>query len=763
MLGEHKFIQAYQHFINSKDVLELLCLKFMFLGPPRLGKSTTLRRVIKEIINLKLAGEEDKIHGSTGTVKCCSNVIVRDDTEWSAVHNFIDEACVLFHSLKNSLHSRSITLTTANSSTAESATVAEVSQASSTEQNRVHESASQSGLLHELRKSMVRSERSASASEKITPPAQERAVHIQKVSPDYSEIAAIFKEASQNPKFAEDLENSFKALLRMEDTGGQPELMDMLPALTIGPGLYLLFFSYEFKLDEEYQVFYQRATGEQTVPEQSAFTLQVFLLCTLSSISCSNATKIQPVEDKEDNSNMSKITESSKSVVFIVGTHKDKVSDEYIATVDKKLQEVIENTDFYRKGIVQFCSNDKLVVSLDNMEGGIEEVQELHQLLEKAMEKHFKKLKIPAVWLLFSLCLRMRDVRTASIQTCLELSKAFSMTKYETEVALWFLHHHAGVLMYFPSVPGLEDLVIIDIQVVYDSITGVILQCMKFHGVGRAKAERFRKTGQFSFKDLLIATCDISADLMSPHRLVALLKYLHIICEILCDGPSSTEPQLVAEEDSEYFMPCVLESTSCKELDLIHKEACRSCFVLPLSVYFTCGFTPIGLFPALIACLFSNKSFTLIREGIKKNMVQFLFEAELDVTFLCRPKYYEIIASCQPILRDSLHKSCTALKSAIKSTLKLASSRMNYSSYMDYQFGFECTLHEEGGHLGIVDQAKAMPRNMICINNPNKPMLVILQNKHFIWYGQVRVARYIKQVLLLFYHHFIRNTKNAML
>ncbi len=751
MLGEHKFIQAYQHFINSKDVLELLCLKFMFLGPPRLGKSTTLRRVIKEIINLKLAGEEDKIHSSTGTVKCCSNVIVRDDTEWSAVHNLIDEACVLFHSLKNSLHSRNITLTTANSSTAESATVAEVSQASSTEQNRVHESASQLGLLHRMitiMKSLTKGRKSDSVPEQITPSAHEKAVRSQKVSPFYSEIAAIFKEVSQNPKFAEDLENSFKALLRMEDTGGQPELMDMLPALTIGPGLYLLFFSYEFKLDEEYQVFYQRASGEQTVPEQSTFTLQEFLLCTLSSISCSNATKIQPVEEKEGNSGMSKITESSKSVVFIVGTHKDKVSDEYIATVDKKLQEVIENTDFYRKGIVQFCSNDKLVVSLDNMGGGTEEVQELHQLLEKAMEKHFKKLKIPAVWLLFSLCLRMRDVRTASIQSCLELSKAFSMTKYETEVALWFLHHHAGVLMYFPSVPGLEDLVIIDIQVVYDSITGVILQSMKFGGVGRAKAERFRKTGQFSFKDLLTATCDISVDLISPCKLVALLNYLHILCEILSYDPSSTEPQLVAEEDSEYFMPCVLESTSCKELDLIHQEACRSCFLLPLSVYFTCGFTPIGLFPALIACLFSNKSFTLIREGIKKNMVQFLFEAELHVTFLCRPKYYEIIASCQPILRDSLHKSCTALKSAIESTLKLASSRMNYSSYMDYQFGFECTSHEEGGHLGIVDQAKAMPRNMICINNPNKPMLVLLQNKHLIWYGQVRVARYIKQVLL---------------
>ena len=86
---------------------------------------------------------------------------------------------------------------------------------------------------------------------------------------------------------------------------------------------------------------------------------------------------------------------------------------------------------------------------MDNMGGGAEEVSELCKLLERAMEKHFKKLKIPAIWLLFSLCLHMRDVRTASIEYCLELSSLFNMSSYKTKEALWFLHHHAGVMMYF--------------------------------------------------------------------------------------------------------------------------------------------------------------------------------------------------------------------------------------------------------------------------------------------------------------------------
>ena len=274
----------------------------------------------------------------------------------------------------------------------------------------------------------------------------------------------------------------------MEDTGGQPELMDMLPALTIGPGLYLLFFSYEMKLNGKVKVFYQGASGKSTLPEQSTFTLEEMLLSALSSISCSSAFANPMSAEETSSSDMRKILESSKSVAYLVGTHKDKVSEDYIESFDKELQTIIRDTDFFEKNVVRFCSKDKLVISMDNMEGGAEEVNEVRKLLEIAMEKHFKKLRIPAVWLLLSLCLRMRDVRTACMNYCLELSSLFNMSPYETKVALWFLHHHAGVMMYFPNVPGLEDLVIIDIQVVYDSVTSLILRAMSFDNVGQATA-----------------------------------------------------------------------------------------------------------------------------------------------------------------------------------------------------------------------------------------------------------------------------------
>ncbi len=761
-LGVFKFDQAYRHFIVSKDVLELLSIKFMFLGPPRQGKSTTRRRLMKEIIDLLSAMEEEQVHGSTGTVECCSNMLVQSTSDpttaerkanWTIVQDLIKEASILFHSLKNSLETESTSEATAES-LGGSATTAEVSQASSTVQSRPVEKPAQPTLLRKMTrrlKSFTKGRKSTQREHSPVPPKQVLVadqVVTSHASHDYSEIAAILEKVSKQPQFAEIVDHSFKAFLRMEDTGGQPELMDILPALTIGPGLYLLLFSFNFKLNEEYQVYYQRATGETTAPEKSEFTLQEMLLRTLASISCfSSSTHLQPLPETDnppiigetprtEDSAIGEILESSKSIVYMVGTHKDKVSEEDITTVDSQLQKVIKDTHFKNDDIVQFCSEDRLVVSLDNMGGGREEIDHLHQLLGNAMEKHFKKLKIPAVWLLFSLCLRMREVRTASLETCLALSHALSMTPFETKTALWFLHHHAGVLMYFPRVPCLEDLVIIDIQVVYDSITGVILKAMSFDSTCQATAERFRNTGRFTMKDLKAATADILGDLIPPHQLVALLDHLHIVAAVMSVESSNTDP--ILEEKNEYIMPCVLENTSAKELDLFHKESFSSCYMEPLLIYFSCGFTPMGLFSASMACFISNKSFFFIREGVKKNMVQFLYGTKkVRVTFISRCKYFEVVVSCDPTFQDFIHHECAVLKHEIEATLRKASSRMNYNIDMDYQFAFDCRSHEGENHIGVVDMADQIPEVMTCLFNPDNPQAVVLTNRHLIWYGQV--------------------------
>ena len=692
-------------------------------------------------MDLRSAGEEEQPHASTGAVESGHSVIVKNlststavvtQAEWSAVKNLTDEARMLFHNFADAVKSKNVPMHTTGIG-ADSDSLGEATAVyTTTTQVQQQEQPPEPGLLHRFLSKLKslknrRQRRNQQATVTVTKQLHE--------SQYDSEVAAIFREVSRQPEFWKDVKHSFKAYLRMEDTGGQPELMDMLPALTIGPGLYLLFFSYELKLKSMFKIFYQSATGEKTSPEKSSFTLEEMLLSTLSSISCSNASSNIMSGEKTNSSDMRNILESSKSVAYIVGTHKDKVSEEDVASFDEELQKIIRDTDFFEKNIVQFCSEGKLVISMDNMGGGVEEVSKIRTLLEGSMEKRFKKLRIPAVWLLFSLCLRMRDVRTASMECCLELSSILNMSPYETKIALWFLHHHAGVMMYFPNVPGLEDLVIIDIQVVYDSVTNIILRAMSFDNVGQATAEKFRRTGQFILKDLIESNAIVTDDMIPHHKLVALLVFLHIIAQIFSSDVSSNE------EEAVYIMPCVLENTSSEELDLYHNEACKAFFAAPLMVRYTCGFTPIGIFPSMIACLVSNKLFFFIKEGVKKNMVQFHFGSKGSlVSFISRPRYFEVVISCMLPFQSFLHKECMALRVEVENTLEEASSRMNYSCYKDYQFSFQCPSHVGGDHLCVINREDSLPEVMWCITNRDNPQPVLLQSQHQVWYGQVGLA-----------------------
>ena len=705
-------------------MLELLFLKFLFVGPPRLGKTTARRRLMGEISDLMSAGEAEQLQPSTGAVDSGHSMIVRNissttavvtQAEWSAVESLTDEACMLFHNILDSVETK-VPTPKPRISTESMGTP---SKASSTVE--VHQSAAKAepSTFNKFMSKM-----------KAFKIGRQR-----KQYGDIPELASIFRR-SLHPDFWKDAEHSFKAYLRMEDTGGQPELMDMLPALTIGPGLYLLFFSYEFKLGSEFKIFYQSASGESTLTEQSTVTLEEMLLSALSSISCSNdAVKLMCGEETR-NSDMHKILESSKSVAYIVGTHKDKVSEEYIASFDEELQRIIKDTDFYQKNIIQFCSEGKLVVSMDNMGGGVNEVNEIRDLLERAMEKHFKKLRIPAVWLLFSLCLRNRDVRTASMDNCLELSCLFNMSPYETKVALWFLHHHAGVMMYFPHVPGLEDLIIVDIQVVYDSVTNLILRALSFGNVGHVTAEKFKRTGQFLMGDLMAATAGVSGDLIPPLKLVALLEFLHIVAQIsnthLSDNSCGVYTNMV------YLMPCVLRSASKNMLDAFNKNLLHPNSIAPLMIRYKCGFVPIGVFPAMIASLISNDSFQLVEKEILKNLVQFRYgNLHTLVTFISRPKFYEIVITELPIIKHEPQKVCVQIRNEVESTFNKVSCHMNYGYFMDYQFAFECPSHPGREHLCVIDGNDATPELMMCLQDVTDKKPEKLSSCHRVWFGEV--------------------------
>ncbi len=67
------YLSAYQQVINTQGSIDMLFLKFILLGSPRLGKTTFRRRLMGEIVDINSSSESTQ--PSTGAVETGNLVI----------------------------------------------------------------------------------------------------------------------------------------------------------------------------------------------------------------------------------------------------------------------------------------------------------------------------------------------------------------------------------------------------------------------------------------------------------------------------------------------------------------------------------------------------------------------------------------------------------------------------------------------------------------------------------------------------------------
>ena len=147
-------------------------------------------------------------------------------------------------------------------------------------------------------------------------------------------------------------------LLYIKDTGGQPELMDMLPSLIIGPALYFLFCRLGEDLDTTYKVSLRGISNSSIPDRMSCCTVRENLMSALSSIFSMHSYSARSKSEAE-NALFDRIVESTpEATAYIVGTYKDEVSTEQIIKFDEEMQEVIKDTVFYEEDVVHFVSRD---------------------------------------------------------------------------------------------------------------------------------------------------------------------------------------------------------------------------------------------------------------------------------------------------------------------------------------------------------------------------------------------------------------------
>lgn len=698
-------------------------VRFINVGIPRSGKTTFWRRLMKQIVNISTARENEQ--PSTGlaeqhrvVIKEMNNLksmLTPDD--WYVL-NEDEEAKMIFQLFADSISSVDA------SSTIPAALNPSLLQTPADHEILTGEQADNAFALPASTSSQLQPEKltGLDSGGKTCNDSPGISVLMTKEKHDIADIfPLIFNKAMQSTGQWESLKCALEQiiLLSSTDTGGHAEFLGMHAALINGPSFNLLFSRLDQELGDLFRVYFTDEEGKSTDKEDSDSTVEEVLLQTLSSITCFGNCHHAGISASQDSNvlGIEKSLKACQSKVLFVGTYKDKVTDEDIRKRDEEVRQLIENTELFKN--VLFAGEKQPMLTVDNMEGGEDEIDNIREILKKKIKNSFAKVPIPASWLVLSLIIRIRNVPTMNLKECEEIAAKLNIDSNELQTALWFLHHGFGVLLYYP-VEGLKDVVFCKIEDVFSSVTNLIKKTYTHDIVDTPCLEKFKKEGEFSLENIPEGTPDTP---IGRNILTKLLEHLNVITAI--PSPSA------AAEGPTYFMPCVLKSAR-----KVHDPESSDGDPPPLMLRYDCGYTPMGVFPALITNLVSQSGWEIIRDELYKNRVQFhvLPKSDCDtVTLISHPRYFKVCISrrkrsqCQQETTASL---CRQIRNVISSTLKAITSKMNYDFKMEYRYGFKCPTHPESLCVLCTETATCMR----CLQD--SAHILDLEIHHKLWFAQ---------------------------
>ena len=416
-------------------------------------------------------------------------------------------------------------------------------------------------------------------------------------------IDHIVKKCGGTKQFKHLLKKSFSLYLR--DTGGQVEFQEMVPLLISGPSIFFFVFRLDLDFKEKFRVTYRKSEGESLNSYTSSITTEEAFLQSLASV------------DSMDISDEVHGVDTHKPLVFVIGTHKDKLGSlaaEKITELNEHLKSLIKAHHFER--LVQSADREKgrIMFTVDNTSEDDADFQLIRSKVNSLIRgrKEFT-IEYPLRYLLF--CLELQNVKatTLTLGECKAMAAKFGIKEDQLLHLLQFLHLRIGVIRYFDK-DGVRHIVIKEPQVLFNAVTTLIVTTFSSEAITDEEASNFQKKGILtaSVLDNISALCDIS-----PLVFLELLVHLRIAAPFVTPGDQ--------DKEKNFFLPSVLNHVPESAEDL--EEPITD--ILPLAVQFKCQHCPKGLFGVLVTHLMmlndgATTTFALMPDRIFKNQVSFL-------------------------------------------------------------------------------------------------------------------------------------------
>ena len=411
-------------------------------------------------------------------------------------------------------------------------------------------------------------------------------------------------------------------ILTFVDTGGQPHLFSMLPAVNSFAMTTFIVHNMTENLDDDVEVIQD---GEVKKDEGGKPQLHGYKHCQLIKTLASYASSIV-LPKIQFLSNCKVFTTSNKekqsTSISLVGTHSSMISKIDIQKIDNKLMKMFEHSEGLNE-IIKSRLNKyyDYLIPVDNDIQGISSTKGTSQAIfqytpsSKICRYLYERLKkqnvyeVPLNWLILELEIRKKCIDKncflITLKDVLKLGKDKDLGDENYIISGLRFHHLFGVLLYFEEVKGMRELVITNQQWLFDKLTNFssYMRRIEYESVEERKTFEFK--GIFKESMIDIDELNIREDFKNSGTNAEPKKSFLELLEYLC---------IIAPHKNagKYFMPSVLPSCELAKLPRKSTETNKTNFAEPLLMQYKTGDNsgsfPRGIFCFLAVQLEINKS-----------------------------------------------------------------------------------------------------------------------------------------------------------
>ena len=411
-------------------------------------------------------------------------------------------------------------------------------------------------------------------------------------SPSCQEMIPLVKpRASAGPIVPDHLKLE---MAHMIDTGGQPELMEVMPSLIHNADLAIALLNLEYSLSELQQVdYHEKGEGYRRKTPSRLSSRDIILK--LTSTLHGKKSLHEPFR------------------LLIVATHRDCVKGDLearVETLNRELRSLL--LPAFEKELLLFEKPNKIafVLDLKNPDDSDKRALELIRrevgmpCLGKTFETPISFFVFEQDLLLFAESEGKRDI--LSLDECKTVGARLKMSQ-EMVMAALVLFHCQNTFLYFHNV--LPNHVFIKPQVPLDIVNSIVaFSYKKLQGVPAKLV--------FQLENGIITEELLGYDQISPHFQTGVYEVqdaIRLFCHTLTIAPLHHEEDAappVPDSEREYLMMCLKPSIPDQEL---HRHIPTSSDTVPLVVRFGSGCIPLGCFGSTISCLLSKYRWEVVR------------------------------------------------------------------------------------------------------------------------------------------------------